>query len=393
MKNDDTLPDDGAPSTCVPERDVNSDGHEQSSSAPLPTMERQHRSHRRMRLLLVAMVVVVLVALFGGYGVFRVITQPSRQTSSAFQQTRCPFHVSTDFVEGQNVKCGFLSVPEDRSLPKSPTIHLAVAIFKTPSSQPAPDPVLLLSGGPGDALLENQGPMFNSGNLAYLLQNRDLILFDQRGVGYSKPSLRCSVNETPRMCFDHLVNSGINLNDFTTQENAADVHDLIQALGYQQVNLEGVSYGTRLALTVMHQYPADLRSVILDSALPPQVNFLMSIAPSAQRAFNVLFQSCTVDSHCNTTYPNLQTVFYQLVADLNHKPIMFDTTSPQGKSLIVRFTGNDLVLWLGHSLYYSWFIPQLPAAIFQIRQHDYTLLSQIYGSSINDTMSGGLFFR
>ena len=119
------------------------------------------------------------------------------------------------------------------------------------------------------------------------------------------------------MCFDRLVNSGINLNDFTTQENAADVHDLIQALGYQQVNLEGVSYGTRLALTVMRQYPADLRSVVLNSVIPPQVNFFTSIAPSAQRAFNVLFHSCAIDSHCNQTYPHLQTVFYQLVTDLN----------------------------------------------------------------------------
>ena len=67
-------------------------------------------------------------------------------------------------------------------------------------------------------------------------------------------------------------------------------------------------------------------------------------------------------------------------------------TSQTGKSFRVHFTGNDLVLWLRQSLYFTWFIPQLPAAIFQIRQHDYTLLSQIYGSSINPTMSAGLFY-
>jgi len=402
MKNDDTFSDDGALSTSFPERDVNSDGHEQSShlkapqdtssSASLIRMERRFTSHHSMRLLLGALVVVVLVALAGGYGVFRAVSQPSRQTSSAFHQARCPFILGFGLVEGKNVTCGFLSVPEDRSLPKSSTIRLAVAIFKTPSSQPAPDPVLFLSGGPGDALLENQGSRFNAGNLAYLLQNRDLILLDQRGVGYSQPSLHCSDNETPRMCYDRLVRAGINLNDFTTQENAADVHDLIQALGYQLVNLEGVSYGTRLALTVMRQYPTDLRSVVLDSVLPPQVNIFTSIPPAAQRAFDVLFHRCAVDSHCNATYPNLQTVFYQLVADMNRAPITFDTTPPTGKSFTIHFTGNDFALWLRHSLYYTWFIPQLPAAIFQIRQHNYTLLSQIYGNSINDTMSWGMFY-
>ena len=156
MKNDDAFSDDEAPSTSFPEHDVNSDWRtlsspqnmpqDTSSSTPLPRMERRLTSHHRMRLLLIAMVVIVLVALAGGYGVFRAVSQPSRLTSSSFQQTRCPFHVSTDFVEGQNVRCGFLSVPEDRSLPRSPTIHLAVAIFNTPSSQPAPDPVLFLSG-------------------------------------------------------------------------------------------------------------------------------------------------------------------------------------------------------------------------------------------------------
>jgi pimeloyl-ACP methyl ester carboxylesterase len=402
MKNDDTFSDDGAPSTSFPEHDVNSQGRVLSSpqnvpqntsfSTPLHRMERRLTSHHRMRLLLIAMVVVVLVALAGGYGVFRAVSQPSRQTSSAFQQTRCPFVLGAALVEGQNVRCGFLSVPEDRNLPRSPTIHLAVAIFKTPSPQPAPDPVLFLSGGPGDALLDTLGPTLNAGNLAYKLQNRDLILLDQRGTGYSQPSLHCSDNETPRMCYDRLVKSGINLNAFTTLENAADVHDLIRALGYQQVNLRGVSYGTRLALTVMRLYPADLRSVVLDSVLPPQVISFSSIAPAAQRAFDVLFQRCEVDSHCNATYPHLQTIFYQLVTDLNHTPITFDTTSQTLKSFTVHFTGNDLVLWLRSALYDIRFIPQLPAAIFQIRHHNYTLLTQIYGGRINDTGSRGLFY-
>ena len=130
-------------------------------------------------------------------------------------------------------------------------------------------------------------------------------------------------------CHDRLVKSGINLNAFTTLENAADVHDLIRALGYQQVNLEGVSYGTRLALTVMRLYPADLRSVVLNSVLPPQVNAFTSIPRAAARAFDVLFQGCAADPYCNATYPHLQAVFYQLVADLNTTPITFQATPPK----------------------------------------------------------------
>ena len=355
-------------------------------------MEQRLTSHHRMRLLQVALAVVVLIALAGGYGVFRAVSQPSHQASSAFQVTYCPFPPGAGLVEGQNVRCGFLTVPEDWSHPHGPSIRLAVEIFKTPNSQSTPDPVLLLSGGPGAALLETLGPKFNAENLAYQLQNRDLILLDQRGVGYSQPSLRCFDNETLHTCHDRLVKSGINLNAYTTQQNAADVHDLIHTLGYQQVNLRGVSYGTRLALTIMRLYPADLRSVVLDSVLPPQVISFPSIPPAAQRAFDVLFHRCAVDSHCNATYPNLKTVFFQLVTDLNHKPITFDTITQTGNSLTEHFTGNDLVLWLRQSMYTTAFIPQLPAAIFHIRQHDYRLLSLIYGSNINDTMSWGMFY-
>ena len=403
MKHDDTFANDGASSTSFPERGGSSDEHElatiqiahkaSTSPNPVPQLERRSKSHRRMRFLLVAMVGVTLVALTGGYGVFRLVSQSSRPISSTFQQIHCPFPLGKGLSEGKDVRCGFLVVPEDRNHVPGPTIRLAVAIFKTPSATPAPDPVLMLGGGPGNALLENQGPTYTADNLASRLGNRDLIVLEQRGTGYSQPSLRCLDNEDLRACHDRLLKSGINLNAFTTLEDAADVHDLIQSLGYQQVNLEGTSYGSRLALTVMRQYPADLRSVVLDSVIPSQVNFFTSMAPSVQRAFDVLFHGCALDSQCHANYPNLQTVFYQDVADLNHRPATFETTSPTGKNLTIHFTGNDLVLWVRQSLTFTWFIPPLPAVLFQIRQHNYTQLAQIYANnSINSTMSEGLFY-
>ena len=407
MKDDDTFSDNGPPpSTSAHERERNSDGSTLSSppsgpqDAPSPAhpplMERQLTLRHHVRLLLVAMVVLVVLA--GGYGVFRAVSKPMRQASSAFQQTHCPFPLGAGLVEGQNVTCGFLTVPEDRSLPKGPTLRLAVAIFRTPSSQRDPDPVLNLSGGPGEAILETMGPMFNTGNLASQLQNRDLILFDQRGTGSSQPSLRCLGSEDVltltgvRACHDRLVKSGINLNAFTTLEDAADVHDLIRALGYQQVNLLGVSYGTRLALTVMRLYPADLRSVVLDSTLPPQANLVADFPHAAMRAFDVLFHGCEADPHCNASYPHLQAVFYQLVTDLNRRPITFQATSLSGKSVTIHFTGNTLVLWLWQSLYFTRLIPQLPAVIFQIRTHDYTQLASIFGNIINETINWGVYY-
>jgi pimeloyl-ACP methyl ester carboxylesterase len=311
MKDEDVISNnEPSPTIFDHERDEDSDrsvlspAYQVSQEAPAPThplkTERWLTPRCHPRLLLV-MLAVALVALGGGYSVFRSATSPARQASSAFQQAPCPFPLGTGLVVGQNIKCGFLVVPEDRSLPKGPTIRLAVAIFKTPSSQPDIDPVLFLNGGPGNALLETKGPTFNAGNLASRMQNRDLILLDQRGTGFSQPSLRCLDDETLRACHERLVKSGLNLNAYTTLADAADVHDLIGALGYQQVNLEGVSYGTRLALTVMRLFPADLRSAILDSALPPQANLITGIPPAAIRAFDVFFQGCAADHSCNAS--------------------------------------------------------------------------------------------
>jgi pimeloyl-ACP methyl ester carboxylesterase len=170
------------------------------------------------------------------------------------------------------------------------------------------------------------------------------------------------------------------------------VHDLVRALGYQQLNLEGISYGTRLALTVMRLFPADLRSVILDSVIPPQVNHFTKIPQAAVRAFDVLFHGCAIEPYCNATYPNLQAVFYYLVADLNTTPITFQATSQSGKPVTVHFTGNDLVQWLRNSLYSTYLIPMLPAMIFHIRQHDYTQLAQVYGNRVFSSINWGLFY-
>jgi pimeloyl-ACP methyl ester carboxylesterase len=189
------------------------------------------------------------------------------------------------------------------------------------------------------------------------------------------------------------VSSGVDLNAFNSIENAADVHDLILALGYKQANLYGVSYGTRLALTTMRLYPSVIRSVVLDSTYPPQKN-RTDLPSTAQRVFNVLFQGCAADTNCATLYPHLDTVFYQLITDLNATPVRFQTTDiTTGNSYHVVMAGNDFVFVLFSALYVTQFIPDLPRMVFQVRDHNYTLLSKMYGAvEFDDNFSDGMFY-
>ncbi|GAC1679853.1 MAG: hypothetical protein NVS9B9_00590 [Ktedonobacteraceae bacterium] len=345
-------------------------------------------------------------------------TQTSAQAvtpTANFRASACPFPLGTGIVDGQIVRCGYVTVPESRQNPNGAKVQLAVAIFKSPNVQNDTSPVVRLEGGPGGPSLDNWARYITSSNFSRFVFNHDLIMFDQRGTGYSTPSLRCSevlklqydtLNihmsaidsehmqlQALQACHDRLIQSGVELNAFNVLENAADVHDLIQALGYKQVNLYGVSYGTRLALTTMRLYPAVIRSVVLDSVYPPQKN-RTDLPRSAQRVFNVLFQGCAANSQCAMQYPQLDSVFYQLVTDLNATPVHFQTTNAiTGKIYTVEMAGDDFVFVLFSALYASSIIPALPKMIFQVRDHNYALLSQIYGLvEFDDTFSYGMFY-
>ena len=339
---------------------------------------------------------------------------PTAQTghpTSAFQAATCPFRLGAGIVEGQQVSCGYVTVPENRTTNDGQQVKLAVAVFKAPQymSSVDPDPVLRLDGGPGGPSLDNWAHYITASNYNTFIFHHDVIMFDQRGTGYSTPSLKCpelialqdssaaggaqTYEQAAHTCYNRLVAQGIDLNGFNTLQNAADVADIIHALGYQQMTLYGVSYGTRLALTTMRLYPSVVHAVVLDSVYPPERN-RDDLPSDAQRVFTVLFQGCAKDPTCKAKYPNLQTVFYNLVDQLNAHPITFGTQDfTTGQQYTVHFAGDDLISWVFSTLYATSLIPAIPQTIFQIKAHNYTQLSEIYGEIVfDDTFSDGMFY-
>jgi pimeloyl-ACP methyl ester carboxylesterase len=202
-----------------------------------------------------------------------------------FKVDQCKF----DHPVGVTVSCGYLTVPEDRTDPASPTIQIAVAVFHSTNPNPTPDPVIFLQGGPGGEAIMTSVSAYDI-LIAPFLDKRDYIAFDQRGTGLTKPAINCPELETVsrqdmfgqipassrnmiytnafRSCHGMLTVSGIGLNDFNTIASADDLKDMVVALGYDKVNLYSASYGTRLALVTMRNHPEILRSVVLDSVVP-----------------------------------------------------------------------------------------------------------------------------
>jgi pimeloyl-ACP methyl ester carboxylesterase len=302
-----------------------------------------------------------------------------------FEPGECVFKVP----ELYEAACGHLVVPEDRSQPEGGDVRLPVAIFKSKSPNPAPDPVIHLVGGPGGNLLDQSEFYLNAGG-ARILQARDYVLFNQRGTHHTQPSLECpgqkefrreigqqELNREEReareiefllTCQTGLLEQGIDMSAYNSAEIAADIEDLRLALGYDQVNLYGISYGTRLALTAMRDHPQGIRSVIIDSIYPPQVDLDQELALNADRAFNTLFEGCAADRLCSSQYPELDRVFFQVVDELNAQPA---TVAVYQGTAMAWLDGDVFMDAIFGSLYRVDAIPWIPLMIYHASQGDY----------------------
>ncbi len=321
-------------------------------------------------------------------------TTPEPTGVPRFTPTKCWFSPPL----GLKVDCGYLTVAEDHAKPDGPTLQLAVARFKSRSPEAASDPVVYLESGPGVSPLRTRAAYFQV-DFGPLLEKRDVILFDQRGTGYSQPALDCpeltqqvidaldrdvtTAQSTDLLyaallqCRARLIQSGVNLAVYNTSQSAADLNDLRMALGYSQIDLYGLSYGSRLALTTMRDFPSGIRSVVIDSALPLQVDPFGQHPANAARAFNLLFDTCAADPVCNAAYPDLRRVFFDLVDRLNQQPAHYTMVSPSGDQQPAHLNGDKLMGFVFESLGSTSLIPLVPRLIYNARNGQYDLVAGV----------------
>jgi pimeloyl-ACP methyl ester carboxylesterase len=273
---------------------------------------------------------------FLAFGALLLLAFPASATPT-FESAKCVFAVP----RGERATCGFVAVPAHREGPRGRDLRLYVAVLHSEAESPLPDPVIFLNGGPGDAAFGDDSDSWWQVSRP-IRQARDFIIFDQRGVGQSRPGLDCPeldrvadrnwkpglsrpevlAMERPAAlaCHDRLTRSGIDLSAFTTAEAAADVDDIAAALNYESYNLVGVSYGTRVALGVMRDFPDRVRSAVLDSVYPPGIFDLDTQPALIARVFRRLFSECATTLACETQYPLLEARFDGMLAQLRAMP-------------------------------------------------------------------------
>lgn len=285
--------------------------------------------------------------------------------------------IGAEEAEGETYSCGIFTVPMFWEDPDAGNIDLRFSVVSATGDDPEPDPLLFLAGGPGQSSVATALDAYSM-----VRTERDIVRLDQRGTGLSQrlgleeclvlalgdeeatdevmllvqaisqpeeeaedetsletsreddepPSLLSSqeVNETVDvLCAREFTATGIDLNAFTTTQSARDIVELVKRLGYESFNLHGISYGTRLAMTVMADLDTvedapTLRSVVLDSPYPPSVYMLSSLPENGHGQVIQLFADCRQDAACRTAYPNLEQRFGQLLAQLETEPLQIE---------------------------------------------------------------------
>jgi len=320
---------------------------------------------------------------------------PTIQGAARFAGATCRFTVPA----GASVSCGDLTVPLDHARPTGPTTTLHVAIYASTAARPADDPIVYLEGGPGGHALARVALMYDAW-FRPLLADRQLIVVDQRGAGASRPALDCPElselgyawldealdaagrderwNAAWRSCAGRLRAAGIDVGAYHSAASAADLEALRQALGIAQWNVFGVSYGTRLALTLLRDYPAGIRSVVLDSVVPLEASEADAPAHMAA-AFAALFADCAADAACAAAYPALDERFAALVARLDDQPVLREVADPTtGERHRVVLNGTAVIALTGLALASADVVPALPLAISAAeRGVDYSLFTAL----------------
>lgn len=284
--------------------------------------------------------------------------------------------------------CGQVRRPLDPQAKGGAAIDVHFAVLPALSRQRKSDPIFFFAGGPGQSAIDLAGPVARL--LARFSNRRDVVLIDQRGTGRSAP-LHCAGDDAPdrplRDAFDadwaqlaldrcrealQRLPHG-DLRRFTTPLAVQDAEAVRAWLGAGRINLVGVSYGTRVALDYLRQFPATTRRVVLDGVAPPDMALPQSFAADAQTAFDALLAWCEGDADCQRRHPTLRRQ-WQALRDAVPQAVTL-THPVSGREERLTLTAEGLAALVRAPLYAPALAAALPAAIAAAAEGRWTPLA------------------
>lgn len=295
-----------------------------------------------------------------------------------------------------NVACYIVSVPADHSEPVGDSMDLFVVVVDNQGGEEI-GPVALLVGGPGQAAhlfdRDMRGSPF------------DVVLVDQRGTGLSEPSLDCpELDEIPLSigftangpdlyadaladCEARLSSAGVDVSLFDTESNARDFDVVRTALGYDEWNLWGSSYGTRLGLEILRLHPETVRAAVFGSVDAPQADLMAEWPDHHRSAVDLLTESCAASTDCNDAYGDIGLVLNELVEELDAVPV-----DVEFRGEIVRMDGATLARTVLEALSSTELIAELPYLLSAAAEGNLIPFAEFRVANDDPTFSDGMFW-
>ena len=252
--------------------------------------------------------------------------------------------------------CGQFEVALDPAQPDGEQISLYVAKIPALNRNPRPSAFTIIAGGPGQASTQAYASL--RGVFERVRREHDIVLVDQRGTGRSNPQ-QCDTGAmesgmdpnsySPELVRDIaeqcLAELGDNVRFYTTSVAVSDLDLVREALGYAQLDVYGVSYGTRVAQHYLRRYPDKTRTVVLDGVVPVDVPLGPDIAPDAQRALDLIFTRCVNDSDCHLAFGDIKTKFEELLNRTRRTPLELEISDPiSGEKVTTVFGFGELLM-------------------------------------------------
>ena len=300
--------------------------------------------------------------------------------------------------------CGTYQVFEDRVRKSGRTIAIKILVFPATGQNKAPDPVFYIPGGPGSSATEDAP--YVAQELFAVREHRDLVFVDQRGTGGSNP-LNCELFnqsdlrsylgdyfplEQVRKCRAQLEPRA-DLRLYTTSIAMDDLDDVRKALGYEQINLLGGSYGTRATQVYLKNHQSHVRAIILHGVSPTNQFMPRDFPQHTERALNGVVEECNADEACRTAFPNLREEMKKVLERLLSGPVAIDLKRP-GAGVRVELSRNLVAEAIRYMLYQPGAASRIPLFLHRAAQGDFTPLAESaieFRQQIVATGSNGMY--
>ena len=310
-------------------------------------------------------------------------------------------------VKSIEAECMTIRVREGNET-SSRYLDFSIARVPAVSSKRKNDPIVLLAGGPG--MGAQLMYTMSSSAFARARRDRDILLIDQRGTGKSTPLTCSGAAEDPlaagqqgagidefvaltTVCRDSLARHH-DLRSFTTSQAVRDLEEIRARLGYDRLNLYGVSYGSRVAQHYAREFPTRVRSMVLDGVVPPQTVLGPDIAIDAERAVEALFDRCRKESSCKEAFGDPRLSLREVQSALRREPISISLPHPQtGKPFSLSLGATHIATVTRLSTYDPYLAAMLPLVLYEASRANYRPLASLFVmtlSGVSASLAAGM---